>query len=109
LRPAQLYTVQRLTAGILAPLVLVHLGLMVYAVQDGLSAAEILGRTRGSPLWAGFYSAFVIAAAIHAAIGLRAIVSESLGWRSTWLNGFMYATGFLLMALGARAVAAVVL
>ena len=106
---AQLYMVQRLSAAVLAPLVLIHLGLIVYAVQDGLSAAEILARTRGSLVWAGFYSLFVIAAAIHAAIGLRAIGSESLPWRGTWLDAAMYATAFVLMALGARAVAAVVL
>ena len=32
---------QRLSALIMAPLVLTHLGLMIYAVRGGLSAAEI--------------------------------------------------------------------
>jgi succinate dehydrogenase subunit C len=106
---AQLYAVQRLSAAVLAPLVLIHLGLIVYAVQDGLSAAEILSRTRGSLVWAGFYSVFVIAAAIHAAIGLRAMVSESFAWPGARLNALMYGVALVLIVLGARAVAAVVL
>lgn len=107
--PAHLYVAQRLSAAVLAPLVLIHLGLIVYAVQDGLSAAEILSRTRGSLAWALFYGVFVFAAAIHGAIGLRAIVSESLAWSGTWLNAAMYGAVLFLSALGMRAVAAVVL
>ncbi len=107
--PAQLYVAQRLSAAVLAPLVLIHLGLIVYAIQDGLSAAEILSRTRGNLTWAVFYSIFVIAAAIHGAIGLRAIVSESLAWSRAWLNTAMYGAAVFLSALGMRAVAAVVL
>ena len=49
---AKLYILQRLTALIMAPLVLGHLALMIYAVQGGLSASEILGRTQGSVFWA---------------------------------------------------------
>ncbi len=109
LTSAQLYVLQRLSAAVLAPLVLVHLGLIVYAIQDGLSAAEILSRTRGSFVWAGFYSAFVIAAAIHAAIGLRSIAAENLAWRGARLDALTYGAALLLMTLGARAVAAVVL
>ena len=51
---AKLYILQRLTALIMAPLVLGHLALMIYAVQGGLSASEILGRTQGSVFWALF-------------------------------------------------------
>ena len=47
----RLYLAQRISAAILAPLVLMHLGLMVYAIQGGLDAGEILGRTRGSLFW----------------------------------------------------------
>ena len=36
---ARLYLLQRLSAMILAPFVLVHLGLVIYAVRGGLSAA----------------------------------------------------------------------
>ncbi|MCP4388728.1 MAG: succinate dehydrogenase, partial [Gammaproteobacteria bacterium] len=43
----RLYLAQRISAAIMAPLVLVHLGVMIYAIQGGLSADEILARTRG--------------------------------------------------------------
>ena len=44
----RLYMLQRITALLMAPLVLGHLAVMIYAIQGGLSAAEILGRTQGS-------------------------------------------------------------
>lgn len=71
-----LFTAQRASAMVLAPLVLIHLGTMIYAIQGGLTAAEILGRTQGSGLWATIYGLFVAAAAVHAAIGLRTILAE---------------------------------
>lgn len=106
--PARLFLAQRLTALILAPLVLIHLGLILVAVEGGLSAAEILARTRGSVGWAAFYGLFVLAAAIHAPIGLRNVVHEHTGWRGRSLEVAMVALGLLLAGLGARAVIAVV-
>lgn len=106
--PARLFLAQRLTALILAPLVLVHLALILVAVEDGLSAAEILGRTRGSAGWAAFYGLFVLAAAIHAPIGLRNVIHEHTGWRGRSLTVAMVGLGLLLAGLGARAVVAVV-
>ena len=106
---AYLYVAQRLTALVLAPLVLVHLALIVFAVQDGLSAAEILARTRGSLGWGFFYGTFVVAAAIHAAIGLRGMAAEFLRWRGWGLETAATCFGLSLIVLGARAVAAVVL
>jgi fumarate reductase subunit C len=106
---AYLYVAQRLSALVLAPLVLIHLGLIVYATQDGLSAAEILARTRGSVAWGVCYSVFVVAAAIHGAIGLRAIAAEVLRWRGRSLELATACFGLALIILGARAVAAVVL
>ena len=47
----RLYILQRATAAIMAPLVLAHLVVIFYATSRGLSAAEILGRTRGSIGW----------------------------------------------------------
>ena len=44
----RLYMAQRITALIMAPLVIGHIAVMIYAVQGGLSAGEILGRTQGS-------------------------------------------------------------
>lgn len=104
---ARLFAAQRLSAMVLAPLVLVHLGVILYAVEGGLSAAEILGRTQGSIGWALFYSLFVIAAAIHAPIGLRSVLREWAGWRGRTLDLAMLVIGIVLLALGFHAVAAV--
>lgn len=103
----RLYMLQRLSALIMAPLVLGHIAVMIYAVQDGLSAAEILGRTQGSLAWAAFYGLFVLAVSVHAAIGLRVIASEWLGLRGTLLNGFAAAACLGLFWMGAYAVVAV--
>jgi uncharacterized membrane-anchored protein len=53
----RLYVWQRLTAAIMAPLVLAHIVVIFYATRKGLSAADILARTRGSFAWASFYGA----------------------------------------------------
>lgn len=103
----RLYMFQRITALLMAPLVLGHLAVMIYAIQGGLSAAEILGRTQGSVAWFLFYGTFVAAVSIHGAIGLRTIVHEWGGLRGTALEAFMWITGAGLFALGARAVWAV--
>lgn len=105
----RLYMLQRLTALVMAPLVLVHLAVMIYAIRGGLSAAEILGRTQGSILWFLFYGLFVLSASIHAAIGLRVIVSETLKVRGIHIDAL--AVAFLLIALytGAKAVLGVTL
>ncbi len=104
---AWLFAVQRLSAMVLAPLVLLHLGVILYAVQDGLSAEEILARTEGSLFWGAVYGLFVVAAAVHAPIGLRAILQEWCRWRGAGLDIAMALFGLLLLALGLRALAAV--
>lgn len=101
---AALFVLQRLSAKLLAPLVLIHLGLILYASHDGLTAAEILARTQGNVAWAMFYGTFVVAAAIHAPIGLRNVLREWAGWRGKGLDYAMLAFGVLLLALGLRAV-----
>jgi fumarate reductase subunit C len=105
----RLYIVQRATAAIMAPLVLIHLAVIFYATNRGLSAAEVLGRTRGSVLWGTFYAAFVLAAATHAAIGARVVASEWMDLKAAVLDSLMWIFGLLLSALGLLAVAAVVL
>ncbi len=92
---------------ILAPLILVHLAVILVAVSGGLSAAEILSRTQGSITWALFYGVFVIAAAIHAPIGLRTVIGEMTPWRGRGLDGAAILFGIVLLALGLRAVWAV--
>ena len=105
---ARLWYWQRLSAVVLAAFVVAHLATIVYAVRNGLTAAEILGRTRGSALAAGFYALFVLACAIHAPIGLARIAEEWLGWRPRVANGAALAFAALLVASGARAIYAVV-
>ena len=107
-REVVFWVAQRATAVVLALCVVVHLATMIYAVRNGLTAAEILGRTRGSMGWAAFYSTFVIAAAIHAAIGLRTIAAEWLRWRGDSAELAVTVVGLALTILGLRAVAAVV-
>ena len=103
----RLYMAQRITALMMAPLVLGHIAVMIYAVQGGLSTAEILGRTQGSLFWFLFYGSFVLAVSIHAAIGLRVLCHEWFGLKAGALNAVSWAIGLALFALGARAVLAV--
>ena len=104
----RLFALQRLSAMLLAPLVLVHLALILYAVRGGLTAEEILGRTQGSIGWALFYGIFVLAAAVHAPIGVRNVLTEWTAWRGASLDGAMLLLSAILMATGLRAVWAVV-
>lgn len=103
----RLYMAQRITALLMAPLVIGHLAVMIYAIQGGLDAAEILGRTQGSIMWFLFYGTFVVAVSIHGAIGLRTVVYECMGLKGALLELFMWLTGLGLFLLGARAVWAV--
>lgn len=103
----RLYMAQRITVLIIAPLVIGHIAVMIYAVQGGLSAGEILGRTRGSLFRALFYGGFVIAVSIHAAIGLRTVMSEWTGLHRRALNAFSWSILAVLLVMGGRAVLAV--
>jgi len=102
----KLYMAQRFTAMIMVPFIIVHLGVIIYASRDGLSAAEILSRTKGSLGWMLFYGSFVVAATIHGTIGLRNIAAEMLAWRGRSLDLAMVLAGVALLVLGLRAVAA---
>jgi fumarate reductase subunit C len=104
-----LYIWQRGTAAVMAPMVLVHLAVIFYATRHGLTAADILGRVRGSFMWGGFYALFVVAASIHAGIGIRNILGEwsPLAERAAGIAAALF--GVMLFGLGLRAVAAVVL
>jgi fumarate reductase subunit C len=105
----RLWLAQRASAAVLALCVIVHLATMIVAVKGGLSAADILGRTRHNPAWAGFYGLFVAAVAVHAPIGLRTVGSEWLAWRGRGADVVWVAVGIVFLVLGIRAVAAVVL
>ncbi|MGH8649137.1 MAG: succinate dehydrogenase [Burkholderiales bacterium] len=101
------WTAQRVSAAVLAVCLVVHLVTIIYAVRNGLSAAEILGRTRGSYAWAGFYAIFVAAVAVHAPIGLRSVLAETFDWRGPGLDFTVTAMGVALALWGFRAVYAV--
>ena len=102
-----LWSAQRASAAVLAVCVVVHLVTVIYAVRNGLSAAEILGRTRGSAAWAGFYTLFVAAVAVHAPIGLRTFLAETFDWRGRGLDVTMTVIALALAMWGFRAVYAV--
>jgi fumarate reductase subunit C len=104
---ALLWAAQRASAAVLALCVAVHLATMIYAVQGGLSAAEILARTRGHLGWATFYVLFSLAVAVHAPIGLRAVLREWLGWRGASRDAVLGLFGLLLAWVGVRAALAV--
>jgi fumarate reductase subunit C len=101
---AWLFVAQRASAVVLAVCVAVHLAVIIAAAQTGISAVAILGRTRGAFGWMAFYGVFVAAIAIHAPIGLRAILRESTRWRGLSLDLAVMAFALLLLALGMRAI-----
>jgi fumarate reductase subunit C len=103
-----LWAAQRISALVLAVCVVVHLVTTIYAIRNGLSAAEILSRTRGSAGWAVFYAVFVGAVAVHAPVGLRNVLSETLNWRGRSLDAAMALLAVTLAYGGWRAVYAVV-
>jgi fumarate reductase subunit C len=105
----RLYLWQRLTAALMAPMVLVHLVVIFYATQKGLTATDILARTRGSMAWGLFYGLFVAAAAVHASIGLRNVLIEWTPLRVRASEIAVFVFGVVVALLGFRAVAAVVL
>ncbi len=105
----RLYVWQRATAALMAPLVLIHIAVIFYATRQGLSAADILARTRGSIAWAAFYGIFVAAVSIHAAIGVRNVLAEWSPLGDRRAGQFAIAFGLLSAVLGLRAVAALVL
>ena len=104
---ARRWYAQRISAMALAVLVLMHLGIMIYAVRGGLSGAEILGRTQGNYLMAAYYAVFVVACAIHVPTGLANIAVEWLRWPMQRALRASRAFALLLMITGWRAVYAV--
>ena len=105
----RLYMAQRISAMVMVPSVIAHLAVMIYAIQGGLSAEEILSRTQGSVMWFLFYGVFVLAVSVHGAIGLRVIAYEWAGLRGRALAALTWGMAALILGLGLRAVIAVTL
>lgn len=103
----RLFVLQRLTAMIMAPFVLVHLAVIVYAVRGGLTAAEVMSRTRGSWGWIAFYGLFVLAVSVHVPIGVRNILIEWGRLSRPAAGAVALLLGLLLLVMGMRAVMAV--
>jgi len=106
-RETWLWFAQRASAAVLGICVVVHLITIIYATRGGLSGAEILARTRGNSAWLAFYSVFVLAVAVHAPIGLRAIAAEWLGWSGASRDWSLAAFGVTLIVMGFAATWAV--
>ena len=100
---ALVWTAQRGSAAVLAVCVIVHLATIIFAVQGGLTAAEILGRVRGNGAWLAFYTLFVVAVAVHGPIGLRTILLEMTPLRGRAADGIAAVLACLLLAMGLRA------
>lgn len=96
----RLWLAQRVSAAVLALCVIVHLITIIYATRGGLTAAEILARTRGSTAWLAFYTVFVLAVAVHVPIGLRAIAAEWLGWSGAGRDVALAVFGVALVLMG---------
>ena len=105
---AKLWYWQRISAMLLALCVTAHLAGMIYAVRGGLTAAEILGRTRGSITFGIFYAVFVLACTVHVPIGLARICEEWLGLSSGKAAWVARLAALLILAMGLRAVYGVV-
>jgi fumarate reductase subunit C len=99
-KQVKLWFAQRLSAGVLAACVVVHLITIFYAMRSGLSASEILGRTQGNTAFALFYLVFVLSAAVHAPIGLMRIAQEWLSWRGRLLNFCCVLLGLFMLLAG---------
>src|SRR4051812_31225200 len=106
---AILFIAQRASAAVLAFAVSVHLATILYAVRGGLTAGEVLARTRGNDWFLGFYLLFVLAVTVHAPIGLRNVLHEWTPWRGRTLDVALALFALLLVVLGVRAAIAVYL
>jgi fumarate reductase subunit C len=98
---------QRVSAGVLAVCVLVHLATIVYATRHGLAAEALRSRVHASLAWPVFYGVFVVAVAVHAPLGLRVILDEWSGLRGRALDVLLAVFALTLLVGGWRAIAAV--
>lgn len=102
-----LFRAQRYSAMLLAPLVIIHLVMIIIAVRNGLTADEILGRTQGNVFWFGFYLLFVLTVTVHAPIGVRNILNEWSRLKSRTVDMLCLLLTALILLTGLRAVIAV--
>ena len=99
-----LWLAQRISAVVLAFMIVTHLGTVIYAVRGGFTAAEIIARVGGSMGWAIFYGVFVTAVVVHAPIGLRAILGEMTALSQRRVDLLCFIAAVLIGYLGYRVV-----
>lgn len=102
-----LFIAQRLSAVLLAALVVVHIIGILDASAGELSAAAIAERTGGSVSFALFYGTFAAAAAVHAPIGLRNVLIEWTPLPRGLVNAIAVVFAVAVAWLGGAAVHAV--
>jgi fumarate reductase subunit C len=98
------FVLQRGSAAVLAVCVVVHLAAIIYAVRNGLSADAMVARMHGNRAWPAFYVIFVVAVAIHAPLGLRAITDEWLALRGRAVDVVLAVVALVLLGGGSYAV-----
>lgn len=98
------FVLQRASAALLAVCVVVHLATIIYAVRHQLTAAAIVARMHASAFWPTFYTIFVVAVAIHAPLGLRAIADEWLALRGRGADVVLAVIALVLLSGGLYAV-----
>jgi fumarate reductase subunit C len=98
-----LWLAQRGAAIVLTGAVILHLATIVYATRHGLSAGDILARTKGNRAWLIFYLAFALAASVHGGIGLRTVIREATPWQGATLDLATLLVVVLLTLAGGRA------
>ena len=103
----RLYVLQRLTALIMAPMIIAHLVTILYATRAGLTAEAILARVHSAPWIPLFYALFVVTVSIHAPLGLRKIFIEWCGVSDKAANRLAVAIFTLFLVMGLRGVWAV--
>ena len=106
---AILFIAQRVSAAVLAFFVTVHLATILYATRGGLTAGEVLARTRDNHWFFAFYVLFVLAVSTHAPIGLRNVIREWTPWQGRSLDIALAIFALILLSTGFRAAAAVYL
>jgi fumarate reductase subunit C len=104
----RLYVLQRATAALMVPLVLIHIGVIFYATHQQMTAADILSRTHGSVVWASYYALFVAAVSIHASIGVRNVLAEWSTLTERRAGQIAIVFGVVLAFLGTHAIFALV-
>lgn len=97
-----LRALQRASASVLAMCVIVHLVVMIYAANGGLTATEIMDRTQGNWGFLAFYIVFALACAVHAPIGLLRIVEDLCGWSGRPLHYAALAIAAAMALVGVR-------